>query len=80
MIRILANLYTHTRLCPVACLLQLLCLYSFFSAIKIAVLQQANISHTLYILWLAATCIVAILALAMHSNCLLDSDQDTLDT
>lgn len=77
--RILAHLYKHTQVCPVACLLQLLCLYSFFTAIKIAVLQQANISHTLYILWLAATGIVAMLALAMHSSCQLNSDQDIRD-
>jgi len=74
---ILANLYKHTKVCPAACLLQLLSLYSFFTAIKIAVLQQANISPTVYILWLTATGIVAVLALAIHSSRQLNSDQDT---
>jgi hypothetical protein len=66
---ILANLYKHARECPVACFLQLLCLYNFFIVTKIAILQQAGISNTLYILLLASNGIVAMLALAMRRGC-----------
>ena len=74
---LVANIYRYFRVCPVASLLQLLCLYSFFIMARIAIQQQAGISHTLYILLIAATGLVAIVTLAIHSTCRINSQQDS---
>lgn len=77
---IFTSIYRHLTACPAAGLLELLCLFCFYMATRIAVLQQTWISNTLYILLLAAIGLAATLALAIHSSCGIRSDRDSRDS
>ena len=73
---LLATVNHHIRGCPFACFLRLLCSLSFIIALNIAAFHQAEVSRALYILLLAATGLVAMLMLAVNSNCRVRLSED----
>ena len=62
-------LMKRARNCPFACLLKIIFILMFVSAIYIALFHQTSVSPYMYNAFVAAIGFVAVLALATNRNC-----------
>ena len=72
-------LLLRAKLCPFACLLKILFLLLFCSALYIALFYQYSMSPYLFSGFVAMIAFIAMLALAMNRNCRLrinENDED----
>lgn len=76
MTSIFNQLLYRARRCPVACALKILLGLLFISALNIAIFFKNEISIYAYVVFMAVTGYVAILAIATNGNCRLKLGDD----